>query len=409
MNRINEIENVLFDLICRYFKESDNYGGISSYNLNLPYRKDEVVTSVVRLIEKNKISILTSDDDENYHIIRFGFNSKEEQIDFLKKNGLQVDFCLYPSQDYLSQTSLDEDAIVYPFKHLLKIGQPQYKILYFEWGILHKYNSDPRYNFEFSDYYGKIFSTENIKEENSIKLNRFGVAKDKNGNYVVAAFIRDLATQPSATQIEWKLRLVDEQEKCNVTSCYIKNLFECCWDFPNTVYRSVIQEITNINLLSIKICGELFFNLEFDKEKLNDFDMIYIPTYKAYMDYILKFETIVINNINVKFFDHFGIDRRDENGDIRGSIALLKIFLEKIKPEIKEQIIQPLKKLRKLRQTPAHKVENNKYDIEYFNKQHSLTVEVFESLCLLRKLIHSHPNAKLCEIKYKQTENYIVL
>ncbi len=409
MNRINGIENILFNLICRYFKESDNYGGISSYNLNLPYDENELVISIIRLIEKNKISILTSDDDVNYHIIRFGFNSKEEQIDFLRNNGLQVHFCLYPSHDYLSQESSSKDAAFYPFRNLLKIGQPQYKILYFEWDILHKYYSDPRYNFEFSDYYGKIFSTENIKEENSINLNRFGVGKDKNGNYVVAAFIRDLAAQPSATQIEWKFKLVYEQEKCKVTSCYIKNLFECCWDFPNTVYRSVIQEITNINLLATKICGEKFFNLEFVQEKPNGFDMIYIPTYKAYTDYILKFETMVTNNINVKFFDYFGIDRRDEHGEIRGSITLLKVFLEKNNSKIKEQIIEPLRKLRKLRQSPAHKIENNKYDIGYFNKQHSLTVEIFESLCLLRKFIHSLPNAQQCEIKYKQTENYIVI
>lgn len=64
MNRINGIENILFNLICRYFKESDNYGGISSYNLNLPYDENELVISIIRLIEKNILNYCYHKNDE---------------------------------------------------------------------------------------------------------------------------------------------------------------------------------------------------------------------------------------------------------------------------------------------------------------------------------------------------------
>lgn len=409
MSIINEIEFIIFDLVCDFFKKSNDYNGIPSYNLNLPYTEEQLVCSIISLIDKDKISILTSEDDENYYIIRFGFKSKMEQIEFLINNGLRVDFCLYPSNNYLSLENINKKDKDYPFKHLLRLGHPQLKMIYFEWDILHKYHSDPRYNFNFYDYQGSIISTEQIKKEQNIILNSFGVGRDENNNYVVAVFLKDLANQPSNIQIEWEHKLINNQEKCNITEYYIRNHLHYCWNFPNTIYSSIIQEITNINLLTKEIYQESFFLHEYENERPIDFNMIYIPTKKAYLNYILEFEKIVINNINIKFLKRNNVNTRNQEGEALGSIALLSTFIKEIKPEIEQQIIQPLKKLRKLRQTPAHKIEKDIYDQKYFDKQHNITVEVFESLNLLRKVLQLNPKVVNYEIKYKQTENFIII
>lgn len=409
MSIINEIEFTIFDLVCDFFKKSNDYNGIPSYNLNLPYTEEQLVCSIISLIDKDKISILTSEDDENYYIIRFGFKSKMEQIEFLINNGLRVDFCLYPSNYYLSLENINKKDKYYPFKHLLRLGHPQLKMIYFEWDILHKYYSDPRYNFNFYDYQGSIISTEQIKKEQNIILNSFGVGRDENNNYVVAVFLKDLANQPSNIQIEWEHKLIKNQEKCNITEYYIRNYLHYCWNFPNTIYSSIIQEITNINLLTKEIYQEQFFLHEYENERPIDFNMIYIPTKKAYLNYILEFEKIVINNINIKFLKRNNVSTRNQEGEALGSIALLSTFIKEIKPEIEQQIIKPLKNLRKLRQTPAHKIEKDTYDQKYFDIQHSITVEVFESLNLLRKVLQLNPKVVNYEIKYKQTENFIII
>ena len=107
----------------------------------------------------------------------------------------------------------------------------------------------------------------------------------------------------SACQIEWYSKMVPNQEGCKVLRSYANNLFSGCWEFPQTVYRSIIQEISNINQLTSKIWNYNFFRTEFDKDKPVGFDMIYIPTYNVYMDYVLLLEKIVISNIDDKFFD----------------------------------------------------------------------------------------------------------
>ena len=64
----------------------------------------------------------------------------------------------------------------------------------------------------------------------------------------------------------------------------------------------------------------------------------------------------------------------------------------------------PLKDVRDLRQIPAHEIEENKYDIGLFNNQHDLTVKVFNSLNLLRRLMQTLPKAKNIDIRYKETK-----
>ena len=99
---------------------------------------------------------------------------------------------------------------------------------------------------------------------------------------------------------------------------------------------------------------------------------------------------------------------KDSKGNDKGTLHLLKEWLQLIKPEIEEEIHLPLKDVRDLRQIPAHKIEKNKYDIGLFNNQHDLTVKVFNSLNLLRRLMQTLPKAKNIDIRYKETKNYIV-
>lgn len=402
------IENELLKIVFDNFKESTDCNGLASYNLNIDATDESLVAAIVNLICADKISLLASEHDGNPHIIRFGFASKNEQIAFLKENGFNKTFCLYPSSSYLSDNIKIELIPKFPFQYMMKTGTPQFKACYFEWGVLYKYFSDPRYKFSFSDYIGKIESTDDISPESYINLRTFGIGRDESENRVVVAFPRDLNNMSSACQIEWHSKMVPNQEQCIILESYKENLFNCCWDFPQTVYKSLIQEMVNINQLTNAIWDTSFFREEFDHNKPVDFDMIYIPTYKVFMDYVSLLEKIVVSNINDSFFDAIGWSRYDENGKIKGTLVCLKEFLQKVNPNIENEITSPLRKVRKLRQNPAHKIEDNSYGIHFLNQQHELTVIVFNSINMLRRLFQTHPNAKGIEIKYANAENYII-
>ena len=408
MKEIELIEYELLKIVFDNFKESTDCNGLASYNLNIDATDESLVAAIVNLICADKISLLASEHDGNPHIIRFGFPSKDEQIAFLNENGFNKYFCLYPSSSYLSN-NIETDLIPkFPFQYMMKTGTAQFKACYFEWGVLYKYFSDPRYKFSFSDYIGRIESSDDVPPKSSINLRTFGIGKDENGNRVVVAFPRDLNNMSSACQIEWYSKMVPNQEQCMILESYKQNLFGGYWAFPQTVYRSLIQEMVNVNQLTYAIWDANFFREEFDQNKPVDFDMIYIPTYKVYMDYVSLLEKIVVSNINDSFFDAIDWSRYDEDGKIKGSLVCLKEFLQKVNPNIENEITSPLRKVRRLRQNPAHKIEDNSYGIHFLNQQHELTESVFNSINMLRRLFQTHPKAKGIDVKYANPEGYII-
>lgn len=406
--KINVIEENILKNVFDNFRNTRDCNGLASYNINVNNEAGELVSAIKNLIMADKISLLALEHDTNPHIIRFGFASKETQIDFLEKNEFSKLFCLYPSSKYLLNKIDTEMVPKYPFKYMIETGTPQFKACYFEWGVLYKFFSDPRYKFQFSDYIGKIESSDDVSIAGYVNLRSFGIGKDGDGNRVVVAFPRDLIQMSSACQIEWYSKLVPNQEQCSILESYKRNLFDGCWNFPQTIYSSVIQEMNNINQLTNSIWNANFYREEFINNKPIDFDMIYIPTYKVYMDFVSLLEKIVVSNINDYFFDAIKLNRYDDEGNLKGSLLCLKDFLQKVNPKIEEEIMSPLRKVRKLRQNPAHKIEINSYNIDYLNQQQDLIIMVFNSLNLLRKLIQTNPKSKDVNIKYPNTECYMI-
>lgn len=408
MKRNYKLEKDILAIVYNYFANSAQFNGLVSYNLNFDCPKDDLVQAISYLIKDKKVSLLASEHDANPHIIRFGFMPIKDQLQFLLDNKLSKEFCLYPAQEYLSTKVTPEYIPQYPFKYMMSLGVPQFKACYFEWGVLYKYFSDPRYRFLFSDYIGSIESSDVVDERNYINLRTFGVGRDASGNQVVVAFPRDLVKMSFACQVEWYNSLVRNQKECKILDSYMRNLFEGCWNFPHTVYRAVLQEISNINYLSKCIFDHTFFRDEYIENKPVEFDMIYIPTYKAYCAYLLILEKIVVSNIDDKFFEAIDWPRIDDEGKIKGTLACLKEFIHKVCPQAEDEIVVPMKMIRKQRQAPAHKIEDNRYDISYLNLQHEITAQAFNSLYSLRRLFQSHPKAKDVELRYKYPEKYIM-
>ena len=126
------------------------------------------------------------------------------------------------------------------------------------------------------------------------------------------------------------------------------------------------------------------------------------------MDYVSLLEKIVVSNINDSFFDAIDWSRYDEDGKIKGSLVCLKEFLQKVNPNIENEITSPLRKVRRLRQNQAHKTEDNSYGIHFLNQQDELTESVVNSINMLRRLCQTHPKAKGIDVKYANPEGYII-
>jgi len=63
-----------------------------------------------------------------------------------------------------------------------------------------------------------------------------------------------------------------------------------------------------------------------------------------------------------------------------------------------KDIFKPLKKIRRERQNPAHKISENDYNKKYINKQKEMINDSYESIKALRQIFQQHPKAKGVEI-----------
>lgn len=174
-----------------------------------------------------------------------------------------------------------------------------------------------------------------------------------------------------------------------------------CWDFPDSVYTAVLKEMNNLNLISLHIWNKTFFKEEFLDERPKDFWVIFKPTLSRYNAFLLVLEKIVSNNIDPAFFDIAHNDDIMSDREKKGTINRMRDWLKIVNSEVESEITNPIKKIRNLRQKPAHKIEKNKYDYSYFDQQQDIVQELLESLILFRKLLLTHPKAQDFIIKHK--------
>lgn len=79
------LEDEIMQKVFKYFRESFDCNGLDSLNLNLNCSEEELVNVICSLINEDKLKIIAFEHDENPHINRFGFPSKEMQISYLQK------------------------------------------------------------------------------------------------------------------------------------------------------------------------------------------------------------------------------------------------------------------------------------------------------------------------------------
>ena len=140
-------------------------------------------------------------------------------------------------------------------------------------------------------------------------------------------------------------------------------------------------------------------------EEPKGFGLLMKPTRKAFLDFAQVLDKLISENLNNKFFAAQGIHLDEEvtqNGEVRtitkGTLRLLEEWLTKRIRIYTENgpsmLLEPLKLVRKLRQSPAHNLFNDDFSLEYQTKKENLIREVYMSISNIRMLVQTHPSAK---------------
>ncbi|MEZ0453078.1 hypothetical protein ABTW24_15900 [Sphingobacterium thalpophilum] len=423
----NKIQTIVYD----FFVNSSDFNGIPlrniSQKLNIEYEAS--IDLIKELVIEDIVSIQSS---TNPHIIGFQHYPIESQLSILEEakkikevihsfgdfkissENTEFPICLYPSKIFLSKNRTLAEFGNACYTQQLALGEPHLKPIFFEIEVLDRYSNDPRFDFKFEDYSGRISCRydENekpiVRDEDDIFLKTFGLGFDENGNRLAVVYLRYLKDLTAEHQIYWKSR--EKSGNCKMLEEYHQNTIQGNWSSSYSIFSGFIGEQKCINDLTELIFSKALFRKTFEEEnRPKEFTFFFTPTLKNYNDFILLLDKMISENINKDFFERKVelFEYKDlGNGLVeKQSKGTLQIFEEWLTSVFNvegdgtiSELFKPLKKIRRERQNPAHRISENQYDLKFTDKQKQIISDAYSVFRNLRNIFHQHPKAKSFEI-----------
>lgn len=405
MIEVMDKESLLHKIIEHYLKSTE-YNGYS-----IPAMESDLEDVLCQLVDEDKIEILSSNDVINPYIKAFDITTDKniQKENIRNKEILSV---AYPTKSALS--NIDIDATM-PYSGMLHKGMKQFEIIYFDIEILERYANNPIFFLIDYGYRGSIYPKDQYMDDEEIDneyVKNYGMAYIDGPTFkrAVGVLAYDLSKLTAQKQQLWRAFELKNQNRCHIHSGFVKNLILGEWVTEKWVFHAIIDEMKTINSLCIAANIPPLFNKTYGthfSEIPEGYRNILLPTKKNYYDFVLVMEKMLVHNISYKTFlangiNVRGINRQDDKGNLKGSIQMLDEWLcanTTAKAEdVQHTIISPLKRIRKVRQLPAHELASNEYNIKYYTDQFTLVNDAYVSLASIRNLLHSNPAVNYVKI-----------
>lgn len=405
------MKNKILLSITQFYLESRDFNGMPFQSLVHNNNNDfEGVRNSLRvLLEEKQVEIVYGDYHPNPHIKAFSGTSNEEQIEKLSNNSLLNQSCIYPSGNHLKEIVSQNNYIGKPYKLELALGAGQLDYRSFDVSVLEYYRNDPRYYYDNDDIRGWISVHDEFYESGEMAssdqtfLETFGFCYDDDFNRAVAVFLRYLANLSSEHQQLWKSKELRGNYKLHPD--YYRNSILGDWGTKISIFDAFIQEIEVVNSMCALIDKPTLFHKSFSNGRLREFGFILRPTLAEFNSFIHLLDKMLSDNINKEFFRGdvpLEIEKERSDGKIevrqKGTLQLLQDWITKYfrpsDPKPLEEMFESLKKIRKLRQKPAHAVKENEFNQKYFKEQRTLIIKSYQAIRTLRLILANHPAVK---------------
>jgi hypothetical protein len=392
----------------------DGFNGIvASALLRLQPNPEKLRAELSALIQDDQISAVFSRISVNMHIKRFPDLPIEEQLRLLIDEPLEA-FCLYPAASVV-RARVDLAAWQdRPFSKALLLAEPQLSFRAFDMGALERYVADPRYIVHFADYMGTMsiandfFADEQHPERDKVSLQTFGLGFDEQRNPYVIVYLRYLAGLSAEHQQYWNSYLVNGD--VGLSEPYFRSSIEGQFWTNRSVRHAIAEEMRLIRALAKAIWGSSLFRDSSEGDVPIGLTSFLRPTAENFNRFVMAFDKLLSESIDVKFFEGkvpLETETIRPDGKIvvqkKGTLTLLEEWLlEEITWDdpnaFREVVIQPLRTVRRLRQTPAHTFTPDTFSASYRETRKQLLWDVFNSLSNIRATFARHPRASQIQI-----------
>jgi len=406
---LNEIANSYIETAKR-----DQFNGtVASALLKIEPNPDRLRADLSALIQSGQISAVFSRFNVNMHIKRFPDASTEEQLGALSDEAL-TNFCLYPSGDVVQQRvdlSAWQDR---PFSRALLLAEPQLSFRAFDMGALERYVGDPRYLVHFADYMGTMsiandsFEDNQYPERDKVSLQTFGLGFDEQRNPYVVVYLRYLASLSPEHQQYWNSYLTDADVR--LSAPYFQSSIQGEFWKNRSVRYAIFEEMRLIRALTEAIWGRSLFRVPSEGEVPIGLTSFLRPTAENFNRFVLALDKLLSESIDIKFFEgKVPLEAESARPDGRiivqskGTLTLLEEWLQKEiiwsdQKAFRETIIQPLRKVRRLRQAPAHAFISDAFSASYRRERKEILWNVLNSLSNVRSTFARHPKGRGVQI-----------
>ena len=297
-----------------------------------------------------------------------------------------------------------------PFTRRLALGEPQLTAVFFELRVLEPYYRDPRFEFDFRDYSGKLtirgdaYQSPETPERDKVLLQSFGIGYDQKRRRVVATFLRYLKDLTSEHQAIWAAHQI--KEPCVMNSDYRDATLFGRWPRYHSAYVALLAEMKEICRLSEIIGKPPLFRQTWEHDRPPGFHPMLRPSTRSFEDFVHVLDKMISENIGREFFqDDLPLEDSQERKDGRivvtflGTLTLLERWLSTFYRtsdgrDVAAEVLLPLKTIRKLRGPIAHRLTDDAYDEGLPEKQDRLVGDLVRGLTKLRLILSSHPRAR---------------
>ena len=394
--------------------ERDGFNGVvASTLLSIEEKPERLRSTLAELVTDGKITAVFARTSVNMHIKRLPDLPISDQLELLSSEELN-NFSLYPTETEVRRRvdlSAWHDR---PFSKALLLAEPQLAFRAFEMGCLERYVADPRYKVHFADYMGRMsitddfFVNEQHPERDKVSLQTFGLGFDVQRIPYTIVYLRYLAGLSAEHQQYWNSYLASGDVR--MSEPYYRSSIEGQFWKNRSLRYAITGRCALLRALSEAIWGQSLFRAPAKGEVPIGLTSFLRPTAENFNRFVMALDKLLSESINSSFFQGkcpLEIEETRPDGKTvvtrKGTLALLEEWLLKEitwdDPEaFREVVIKPLRKVRRMRQTPAHAFTADNFSTEYYEKRKKLLWDVFNSLSNIRVTFAKHPLAKRVEI-----------